>query len=131
MKKIWPGKRLKRIAGIGFALSIFLNTCTSEYLGKWSLWMDAKPGASWTDFQRKYGRPRYNYPGWDTLPTAYQEKFEHPIETEDTYYAYQCEGLPSYWSFVVAVDTASQTVQRFIYWKAIALRPTQSSLSEN
>lgn len=116
-------KHLLKIAIVSFLAWCFLSTFTSEYQGKLALRRHAKTGTPFTDFKKNYGEPRYTYLNWDSLPQAYQELFVKPNQSEDTYHAYQREGLPSYWSFVVAVDSETQTVQRFIYWKAIALRP--------
>ena len=105
---------------------ILLSTCTTEYQGKWALRSDAKPGTSLIEFKNEYGEPRYTYRSWESLPEEYQQSFGRPSQTEDTYYAYQMEGLPSYWSFVVSVDSETQTVQRYIHWRAIALRPREN-----
>jgi hypothetical protein len=63
----------------------------------------------------------------DSLPQAYQQLFGEPTQSEDKYYAYQEEGLPFYWSFVVAVDSETRTIQRYILWRAVALRPRENA----
>jgi len=102
---------------------VLLSTCTSEYQGKWLLRRHAKTGTPFAEFIKQYGEPLYTYRDWDSLPQAYQQLFVKPSQLEDTYHAYQREGLPSYWSFVVSVDFETQTVQRYIYWRAIAIEP--------
>lgn len=125
VKKSTP-QRLLRIAGVVFVVMVLLKTCTTEYQGKLALRSYAKTGASLTEFRKEYGEPRYTYRSWESLPEEYQQLLGGPSQTEDTYYAYQMEGLPTYWSFVVSVDSETQTVQRYIYWRAIALRPREN-----
>lgn len=124
--KKWTPQRLLRFAGVGFFVVILLTTCTTEYQGKWALRSNAKTGTSLAEFKKEYGEPRYTYRNWESLPEAYQQLFGNPSRSEDVYYAYQREGLPSYWSFVVSVDSDTQTVQRYIYWRAIALKPREN-----
>ena len=124
MKKRLP-KRLLRNVGVSFVALLFLSMFTSEYQGKFTLRRHAQTGTSFADFKKEYGEPRYAYRNWESLPQAYQQLFLKRSQSEDTYYAYQREGLPSYWSFVVSVDSETQTVQRYIYWKAIALKPRE------
>ncbi len=123
--KVWTRTRLLLNVGAALIALCFLSMLTSEYQGKFELRSHAKTGTSFADFKKKYGEPRYAYRNWESLPQAYQQLFIQPSRSEDAYYAYQREGLPSYWSFVVSVNSDSQTVQRYIYWKAIAFKPRE------
>ena len=126
MKEKNSTKRVFKALGCLLVCALVLVTCTSEYQGKWELRSNAKAGTPLGDFHSIYGEPRYTYHGWDALPQPYQELFTAPVDSEDTYYSYQMEGLPSYWSFVVSTDSSTHTVLRYIYWKAIALKPKEN-----
>lgn len=102
---------------------VILSICTTEYQGKWALRRHARPGASWPEFKKEYGEPRYTYRSWNSLPQAYQQLFGEATPPEDMCHAFQMEGLPSYWSFVVSVDSQARTIHRYIHWNAIALKP--------
>ena len=118
-------KNLLRITIGVIVVIIILSVLTTEYQGKWALRSNAKEGTPTNELFNVYGTPKYTYQGWNNLPEVYQELFGYPLDSEDIYYSYQKEGLPSYWSFVVSVDSKTQTIQRYVCWEAVAVKPKE------
>ena len=129
MKK--PIHYIKELILYGFGALVLLSLLsvfTSEYTGKWSLNKNATQGTELSKFQQEYGEGTYFYPSWNFLPNEYQELFDGNGKRTNEYYAYQMEGLPSYWGFIVSVEKQTQKIESYAYIGAIAIKPIKNEI---